>query len=148
MTITKNIIVPGKHEKPILTDVFYSNYNTSKPLIIFCHGYKGFKDWGAWDLMAKAFADAGFFEGGPESCLHISQGSGFRRIALRDAAASSGRKEPDRIAMRFPVHSEEVQGALGQGYIAVFAAFAKTYMHEHAGAVDIGDLQMRAFFDT
>ena len=32
-----------------------------KPIIIFCHGYKGFKDWGAWNLMAEAFAKAGFF---------------------------------------------------------------------------------------
>ena len=61
MTITKNIIIPGKHQKPILTDVFYSNDNILKPIIIFCHGYKGFKDWGAWDLMAKTFADSSFF---------------------------------------------------------------------------------------
>ena len=32
----------------------------SNPLIIFCHGYKGFKDWGAWNLMAEAFAKIGF----------------------------------------------------------------------------------------
>lgn len=61
MTITKNIIVPGKHTKPIITDVFFNENNTLKPIIIFCHGYKGFKDWGAWDLMAKVFANAGFF---------------------------------------------------------------------------------------
>ncbi|WP_396602498.1 alpha/beta hydrolase family protein [Algibacter sp. R77976] len=61
MAIKKNIIVPGKHQKPILTDVFYKEDHTPKPIIIFCHGYKGFKDWGAWDLMAKAFAEAGFF---------------------------------------------------------------------------------------
>ena len=61
MITTKNIIVPGKHKKPILTDVFYDENKTPKPIIIFCHGYKGFKDWGAWDLMAKAFVEAGFF---------------------------------------------------------------------------------------
>lgn len=61
MTITKNIIIPGKHKKPIVTDVFYAENNTPKPVVIFCHGYKGFKDWGAWNLMAKAFAEAGFF---------------------------------------------------------------------------------------
>lgn len=61
MIITKNIIIPGQHQKPILTDVFYSNDDTPKPIIIFCHGYKGFKDWGAWDLMAKTFANANFF---------------------------------------------------------------------------------------
>lgn len=61
MVIEKNIIIEGKHKKPILTDVFY--YNTGKPksIIIFCHGYKGFKDWGAWNVMAKSFAEAGFF---------------------------------------------------------------------------------------
>ncbi len=61
MTITKNIIVPGKHKKPIITDVFYTENNTPKPIVIFCHGYKGFKDWGAWNLMAKSFAETGFF---------------------------------------------------------------------------------------
>ena len=61
MTIIKNIIIPGKHKKPIITDVFYTENSTPKPVVIFCHGYKGFKDWGAWDLMAKAFAEAGFF---------------------------------------------------------------------------------------
>ena len=30
-------------------------------MVIFCHGYKGFKDWGPWNLVAKAFAEAGFF---------------------------------------------------------------------------------------
>ncbi|SFC97681.1 alpha/beta hydrolase family protein [Algibacter pectinivorans] len=61
MIITKNSIIPGKHNKPILTDVFYNQDHAQKPVVIFCHGYKGFKDWGCWDLMAKAFAKAGFF---------------------------------------------------------------------------------------
>lgn len=61
MTITKNILVPGEHQRPIITDIFYSDNWVPKPVVIFCHGYKGFKDWGAWDLMAKAFAEAGFF---------------------------------------------------------------------------------------
>lgn len=60
MTALNNIILEGKHNKPILVDVFYTETHLPKPLVIFCHGYKGFKDWGAWDLMAKAFAEAGF----------------------------------------------------------------------------------------
>ncbi|CDF77788.1 alpha/beta hydrolase family protein [Formosa agariphila KMM 3901] len=51
----------GIHNKPILTDVFYTENHVPKPIIIFCHGYKGFKDWGAWNLMAEAFANAGYF---------------------------------------------------------------------------------------
>ena len=61
MKIIKNIIVSGKHKKPIVTDVFYKETNQPKKIVIFCHGYKGFKDWGAWNLMAEAFANEGFF---------------------------------------------------------------------------------------
>jgi len=61
MTIEKNIIIKGKHNKPIVTDLFFKDNSIKKPVLIFCHGYKGFKDWGAWNLMAKAFANAGFY---------------------------------------------------------------------------------------
>ena len=61
MIINKNIVVKGKHQKPIVTDVFYNETHQPKKIIIFCHGYKGFKDWGAWNLMAEQFAEAGFF---------------------------------------------------------------------------------------
>jgi len=57
----KNSIVDGKHQKPIVTDVFYKETHQPKKVVIFCHGYKGFKDWGAWDLLAETFANAGFF---------------------------------------------------------------------------------------
>jgi uncharacterized protein len=60
MTITKNIIIRGVHNKPILVDVFYKVDNSPKPILIFCHGYKGFKDWGAWNIMAETFAKSGF----------------------------------------------------------------------------------------
>jgi pimeloyl-ACP methyl ester carboxylesterase len=33
---------------------------SSKGTIIFAHGYKGFKDWGAWHLMGDNFAKAGW----------------------------------------------------------------------------------------
>lgn len=59
--IKKNNILERPHKKPILWDAFYESNNTHKPLVIFCHGYKGFKDWGAWDLVAEEFLKAGFF---------------------------------------------------------------------------------------
>lgn len=61
MEIIKNTIINGKHNKPILADIFYKDTNRPKPIVVFCHGYKGFKDWGAWDLMAQKFAKEGFF---------------------------------------------------------------------------------------
>ena len=59
--IQKNIQIPGKHQKPILTDFNYIKNGQKKGVVIFCHGYKGYKDWGAWNLMATEFAKQGFF---------------------------------------------------------------------------------------
>lgn len=57
-----NIIVKSNvHNKPIVTDVFYLKNKTKKPIVIFCHGYKGYKDWGAWNLAAEAFAENNLF---------------------------------------------------------------------------------------
>ncbi|MCF6214021.1 MAG: alpha/beta hydrolase fold domain-containing protein [Flavobacteriaceae bacterium] len=59
MTIIKNLSISGQHTKPILTDVYYNKTGTKKPIVIFAHGYKGYKDWGAWNLVAQTFADSG-----------------------------------------------------------------------------------------
>ena len=59
--VQKNIQISGKHQKPILTDLHYTKNKVQKPVVIFCHGYKGYKDWGAWNLMATEFAKQGFF---------------------------------------------------------------------------------------
>ncbi len=62
MQITRNKIVKStQHTKPIVTDTFYIRDNKKKPVVIFCHGYKGYKDWGAWDLAAKVFAKKSLF---------------------------------------------------------------------------------------
>lgn len=60
MIIEKNTVFIQKGSKPILIDTFYSEDKTNQPIVIFSHGYKGFKDWGAWNSMAKAIAKAGF----------------------------------------------------------------------------------------
>ncbi|WP_163517995.1 alpha/beta hydrolase family protein [Gelidibacter japonicus] len=57
----KNIILERPDKKPILWDAFFNATDIQKPLVIFCHGYKGFKDWGAWDVVAEAFAKADLF---------------------------------------------------------------------------------------
>jgi pimeloyl-ACP methyl ester carboxylesterase len=62
MKIIKNTVLKSTHHnKPIITDVFYIKNNIKKPVVIFCHGYKGFKDWGAWNLVAKLFAKKSLF---------------------------------------------------------------------------------------
>ncbi len=59
MKIEKNIILERTHKKSILIDTFYSKDKTNQPVVIFCHGYKGYKDWGAWNIMAEQIAKAG-----------------------------------------------------------------------------------------
>ena len=61
MIVKKNNVLLSEEKKPIVYDVYYTPSSMPKPVVIFSHGYKGFKDWGAWDLVAEAFARAGFF---------------------------------------------------------------------------------------
>lgn len=47
-------------QKPITGDITYQPNGKPKPLVIFLHGFKGFKDWGPWHLLAKQYAEEGF----------------------------------------------------------------------------------------
>ena len=59
---TNQVLAPlNASQKPIVYDTYYKNNDKAKAIVIFCHGYKGFKDWGPWHLVANAFAKAGFF---------------------------------------------------------------------------------------
>lgn len=60
ITIKKNIALQGRNTKSILTDIFYLANNQKKHVVIFCHGFKGFKDWGAFNEIAHSFAEQGF----------------------------------------------------------------------------------------
>ncbi len=60
MKLITNTLIPGSKDKPILLDVFYKETHAPKPVVIFVHGFKGFKDWGHFNLMAKTFAESGF----------------------------------------------------------------------------------------
>ncbi len=55
-----NITLQGKHGKPILVDATYQETGRPKPIVVFSHGFKGFKDWGHFNLVAQEFARAGF----------------------------------------------------------------------------------------
>lgn len=61
MNIENNLVVESKAGRMLLLDVYYPKL-TQKPksIVIFAHGFKGFKDWGCWDLIGKAFVEAGF----------------------------------------------------------------------------------------
>lgn len=52
--------IVGSDGNPIVGDITYANAYPDY-LVIFVHGFKGFKDWGSHSLMAEAFADAGIY---------------------------------------------------------------------------------------
>ena len=52
-------IIEGSKEKKILMDINFPKKSNNK-LIIFSHGFKGFKDWGCFNLISKIFAQNGF----------------------------------------------------------------------------------------
>ena len=59
--IARNNILNQANKKPILFDFFFKENAIQKPIVVFCHGYKGFKDWGSWNLVANAFMEANMF---------------------------------------------------------------------------------------
>ena len=54
--VKNEITLENKGKKSITLDLTYLENSTNQPLVIFCHGFKGFKDWGAFNLMAEKFA--------------------------------------------------------------------------------------------
>jgi pimeloyl-ACP methyl ester carboxylesterase len=61
MLITNKYIINGSKENKILIDVCYNANSIKKDIIIFSHGFKGFKDWGPFNHMSKTFANNNFF---------------------------------------------------------------------------------------
>lgn len=54
----ENFVISSKRNKKITIDIKFSKTKNS-PLIIFSHGFKGFKDWGAFNLVSNIFANSG-----------------------------------------------------------------------------------------
>ena len=52
--------IQGSNQRLMLCDLRYITNSQKKPLIIFVHGFKGFKDWGHFNLVADEFAINGF----------------------------------------------------------------------------------------
>ena len=56
----KNLIYKGADGRQSTFDALLPALNHSFPLIILAPGYKGFKDWGCWDLVGESFIKEGF----------------------------------------------------------------------------------------
>lgn len=60
MILQQTFIIPGAEGKPILADLTYHYDRPDDPLVIFVHGFKGFKDWGTHNMVAEYFAKKNF----------------------------------------------------------------------------------------
>ncbi len=61
MKCIKNLQISGANGRPMLYDLTYQCDGIKKSVIIYIHGFNGFKDWGNFDLIAEKFALAGYF---------------------------------------------------------------------------------------
>jgi pimeloyl-ACP methyl ester carboxylesterase len=57
--ITNHSLI-GSNGKQILIDLTFHSKQPGAPLVVFVHGFKGFKDWGAHHLVARYFAQNGY----------------------------------------------------------------------------------------
>ncbi len=56
----KNRWIAGADQFSIGLDIFFEEAGQPKPVVIYVHGFNGFKDWGNFDLVATQFATTGF----------------------------------------------------------------------------------------
>jgi pimeloyl-ACP methyl ester carboxylesterase len=61
LDIRSNLYLSSSASRPFAVDAYFLPDGIPKPIVIFAHGFKGFKDWGHWHELAKSFAQAGYF---------------------------------------------------------------------------------------
>ena len=59
MNKTGDVPFQSCHGRKSVYDIRSLGDDIEKPLLIFCHGFKGFKDWGHFNLIADSFARKG-----------------------------------------------------------------------------------------
>lgn len=59
MTSHKDLILTPSHGNSFLCDAYFPK-NKAKGVVVFVHGFKGFKDWGHWEAIARVFVEHGY----------------------------------------------------------------------------------------
>jgi hypothetical protein len=52
-------ILPDARNGPLRGDVYLPERARGAPVVVACHGFKGFKDWGFWPPTGEAFVERG-----------------------------------------------------------------------------------------
>jgi uncharacterized protein len=61
MIISEEIQIASVHnDRLFAVDITVLDDEEEHPVVMFIHGFKGFKDWGPFNVMARALAEAGF----------------------------------------------------------------------------------------
>lgn len=58
--IHKNISITNSASELIRAEIYHRNAIKNAPVIIICHGFKGFKNWAFFPVLAEYFAQAGY----------------------------------------------------------------------------------------
>ncbi len=116
MEIIRNIEIEGSRERPVLLDIYYKKDRNRKPILIFLHGFKGFKDWGHFDLLGRYFSRNGFvfvkynssFNGTTrENPSELTDFEAFGHNNLSTEANDLGRVIDFALSGDFPLPAEE-----------------------------------------
>ncbi len=54
------LLTCSRHSRPFAADARFLPDGQPKPVVVFVHGFKGFKDWGHFNVLADYFARQGF----------------------------------------------------------------------------------------
>ena len=52
--------IKGSDSKEMLVDLLFKGSSENRKVVIFSHGFKGFKDWGCFPLVSRCFAEQNF----------------------------------------------------------------------------------------
>jgi uncharacterized protein len=118
MTNIREYSIPsGEEDYPIRISYYQAAKNQGKPLLIVCHGFKGFKDWGPFPLMASFLASAGF----PVLMFNFSLNglteTSPKEIADTDAFARNSIRRELEDLQRVITHAEATYHPLSLGLI-------------------------------
>jgi predicted alpha/beta-fold hydrolase len=58
--IRKNISVKNSDSEIIRAEIYHRNAIKDAPVIIICHGFKGFKNWAFFPILAESLAEADY----------------------------------------------------------------------------------------
>jgi pimeloyl-ACP methyl ester carboxylesterase len=56
-----SIKIKNRHGDELNTDLRFTESQEKQPLVILCHGFKGFKDWGCFPYMMDKLAEENYF---------------------------------------------------------------------------------------